>query len=105
MQRNVHLFSNGGGNKGQAEPLRMKRARKNYHPQDTSLLSYSDFPSQFHLGKQTKVFHRIQDAIWLLVIFLTYPQFNHKTLKTSVCCAETKSNIKSGGKSTSKINE
>lgn len=105
MQRNAHLSSNGGGNKGQAEPHRMKRARKNYHPQDRCLLSCSHFPSQFDLGNQMKVFHRTQGATHLLVSFFNLSSVYSQSIKTSVCWAETKISIESGGHSTSKNNE
>lgn len=106
MQRNGCLSSNGGEKKWQVEPLRKKRARKYDHPQDRCQLSYSHFPSQFDMGNQIKVFQRTQGAICSLVsIFLTYLQFTHRTLKTSVYCVETKTSIKSVRNNTSKNNE
>lgn len=87
MQRNGHLSSNGGGNKGQAEPLRTKRARKNYRPQDRCLLSYSYFTRQFDIGNQMKVFGKTQDAICLLVRFFNVSSVYSQSIKNlSLLC-------------------
>lgn len=85
MWNNRHLSSNGCGNKGQV-PLDEKGKEK-LPPSRQISSNYNHFLIQFDLGNQTDVFHRIQDAMLLLVrIFFIYCLYSQSFKNLSLLC-------------------